>query len=157
MTLSHAAQLYDRAKELTEQALCLKRMEKVTGELADTINEKNNIAAFLILTADAWNHGQTIDEWERTLASEACCDEPLAIRPEVLEFARLMERKLRENDHKGGWEETGKHSLFRMLGEEVDELATAIHNSGNSAKTQEECADVANFAMMISSNCKEQS
>jgi hypothetical protein len=154
MKLPYIAQLLTRAKELTEQARCLKRMEKVTGELADTISEKNSMAAFLTLTADAWNHGQTIDEWEITLANEGCCDEPLLVRPEVLKFAEQMERKLRENDHKGGWRETDMLYLFGMLKEEVEELDIALEGTMIAEDVLKECADVANYAMMLASNCK---
>lgn len=73
----------------------------------------------------------------------------LELRPEVARFAQLMERRLRANDHKGGWRGDTPHALLRRLREETDELYLAItaEDVGNEA------ADVANFAMMIADVC----
>jgi hypothetical protein len=70
------------------------------------------------------------------------------LRPEVLAFALSMERKLRENDHKGGWQADHPLALMRRLKQEVEELDQAMFN-GNGQKILNEGADVANFAMMI--------
>jgi hypothetical protein len=90
------------------------------------------------------------------------------IRPEVQAFALLMEEKLRENDFKGGWQrDNPKGDLFRRLMEEADELRTLltvarvdIHAPPYMAMTKDEriltgreCADIANFAMMIADVC----
>ena len=32
----------------------------------------------------------------------------MTLRPEVAEFAQVMEHKLRQNDHKGGWQGMGQ-------------------------------------------------
>ncbi|MGE7271378.1 hypothetical protein ACQKK5_07950 [Brevibacillus panacihumi] len=66
------------------------------------------------------------------------------IRSEVTWFAEEMEKKLRENDHKGGWEDCDILWLYGRLLEEVDELAAAEGDD-----IVREAADVANFAMMI--------
>jgi hypothetical protein len=68
-------------------------------------------------------------------------DEALNMRPEVLAFAWLMEDKLRQNDHKGGWKECSFDYLMHRLVQEQDELLKQPHIS--------EAVDVANFAMMI--------
>ncbi len=73
------------------------------------------------------------------------------LRPEVLAFALAMEKRLRENDHKGGWHEASDQYLLRRLYEEVIELQWAL------AEPQEdnvirEAADVANFSMMLADN-----
>jgi hypothetical protein len=92
------------------------------------------------------------------------------VRPEVAAFALLMEQKLRENDHKGGWKDEGTVYLSRRCGNELTELRTAVsalHKEKmrgwppvDSAKRDElratvgrEAADVANFAMMIADVC----
>lgn len=94
------------------------------------------------------------------------------LRGEVLAFALLMERELRENDHKGGWDECGPGWLLRRLGQEVDELRRAmkrhedlrrknyldpgeqsVHLERARRELASEAADVANFAMMIVDVC----
>lgn len=87
----------------------------------------------------------------------------LDMRPCVLRFALLMERKLRENDHKGGWDEEHEDYLLKRLREETVELSKAInvfahHASegvvprGTKEHVGREAADVANFAMMLADN-----
>jgi len=70
-------------------------------------------------------------------------------RREVRWFAERMERKLQQNDHKGGWNNDSFHALLRRMREEVDELESA---QSDQEKLIDECADVANFAMMIAEN-----
>jgi hypothetical protein len=88
-------------------------------------------------------------------------------REEVVKFAQFMELKLRENDHKGGWKDCGFHWLLDRLNQERIELEHAfdkirsdcgmlpgstIENNTvkiDPEKCMKECADVANFAMMI--------
>lgn len=89
------------------------------------------------------------------------------VRPEVRRFGMLMERVLRDNDHKGGWDRETARSLLERLKQEVRELSEAIAAMptpchcrsvgdcphGMFGPTREEvareAADVANFAMMI--------
>ena len=88
------------------------------------------------------------------------------LRPSVLAFARLMEAKLRANDHKSGWSGEDFFDLFDRLIEETSELHNALCRHakrlswGDSwvmedtkAWVGEEAADVANFAMMIADVC----
>ena len=87
---------------------------------------------------------------ERTLGvSETSSGGP--IRHEVEVMAHAMEHKLRENDHKGGWELVSIDELFDLLIGEVDELREAIR-CGNFIDIMLEAADVANYAMMIAWN-----
>ena len=90
------------------------------------------------------------------------------IRPEVLAFAALMELKLRENDDKPGWKglrdkadrymDESSSALLERIEDEAQELKALLTHSGDysfdsrriaSLKVMDECADVANFAMMI--------
>jgi len=75
-----------------------------------------------------------------------------AVRSDVVKFSFEMESKLRENDHKGGWEDCDPLELFDRLLEEKNELYDALLKPGNPEHVIKECADVANFAMMIASN-----
>lgn len=88
-------------------------------------------------------------------------------RAAVAVFATHMESKLRENDHRGGWEDCDFDYLTRRLAEEARELrravdtfedaryshgATAADLIAIAAEVRREAADVANFAMMIADN-----
>ena len=86
-------------------------------------------------------------------------------RREVQWFAQEMEAKLRENDYKGHWEECRFEELFPRIREEADELLVKAHplqlDTIDEKLTQEdacelirECADIANFAMMIADNIR---
>ncbi len=68
------------------------------------------------------------------------------MRKEVKLFAEQMEIALQRNDHKGGWDNCSFEYLFTRLIEEVGEISQAARNGDPITK---ECADVANFAMMI--------
>lgn len=85
-------------------------------------------------------------------------------RREIVAFADLMERELRENDHKGGWAAEHYRHLFHRMQEETDELALAIYARIPWSRVQylkdpdpvlvgSEAADIANFAMMIADVC----
>ena len=73
----------------------------------------------------------------------------MKIRKEVMCFAREMEKKLRENDHKSHWSGREQEYLFTRLMEEAGELHAAYLDT-----IVEEAADVANFAMMIADNSR---
>lgn len=70
-------------------------------------------------------------------------------RPEVEWFAEKMEERLSDNDHKAGWENCSFTELLFRLKDEVGEVEYALINRDNIVY---ECADVANFAMMIAEN-----
>ncbi len=75
-------------------------------------------------------------------------DMSIVPRPEVRWFAEQMESKLRENDHKNGKLDDSPSELFKRMVQEVEEVDDAMRISGHGVIVQE-CADVANFAMMI--------
>ena len=92
--------------------------------------------------------------------------DPPTIRGSVLWFAAVMEIKLRENDHKGGWEDCGLGYLTNRLWEEWEEARGAMGDlvayrmAGSDQEILEsaqkailELADVANFAMMLAERC----
>ena len=70
------------------------------------------------------------------------------LRPEVQKFAVMMEKRLRANDHKGGWMETDRRDLFIRCIEELGEFVSAWYY-GITGKRGGEAADVANFLMML--------
>lgn len=71
-----------------------------------------------------------------------------AVRPAVMWFAERMEAKLAKNDHKGGWNNCELQYLSMRLKQERKELTEAI-KSKDAQRIIDECADIANFAMMI--------
>ena len=89
-------------------------------------------------------------------------EEPLELRPMVKAMAQAMERKLRENDHKGGWARDSPDALLYRLSEESGELRRAVMTHGYFVRTRpgepleaaiklvvDEAADVCNFAAMV--------
>lgn len=95
---------------------------------------------------------------------------PIEPREPVRWFAEQMEKKLLENDYKGGWQECTIGYLRRSMENETCELERAVMalwvfiengyakslrvkslHSGKKLARQiiEEASDVANFAMMI--------
>ena len=95
------------------------------------------------------------------------------VRPEVWQFALLMEKKLKENDHKKSWKKCKILYLIERLKEEVKELEDCfwiedsrsdfinigedfmIKGKYSEEDVIKECADVSNFAMMIAWQMRE--
>jgi NTP pyrophosphatase (non-canonical NTP hydrolase) len=89
-------------------------------------------------------------------------------RPSVMAFAVLMEAKLRANDRKPHWGDQPVGYLAERLVQEAQELLAALKQWRAAVGAYEEtgaapvaravdavrleCADVANFAMMIADN-----
>ena len=84
-------------------------------------------------------------------------------RREVLQFANLMESVLRDNDYKGGWDRMSHGELMGRAQEELNEAKFAARYWGRSVVLGKpgnelqkaflrECADVANFMMMVYDN-----
>ncbi len=79
----------------------------------------------------------------------------MKLRPVVQRFAEEMERRLRKNDHKGGWDDCGWDYLRTRLLDELEELNAAWHRPQTEravAQITHEAADLANFAMMVADN-----
>ncbi len=70
------------------------------------------------------------------------------MRTEIENFATIMEAKMLLNEHKGGHARLKIDELMKLLHQEVRELKTAVDEKDLKAVALE-CADVANYAMMI--------
>ena len=84
-------------------------------------------------------------------------------RKEIKWFCEEMENKLKKNDYKTHWTKTWVPNLFMSLSSEVSELKKLKHkySLGGETKVEKpltktdrknivgECADIANYAMMI--------
>jgi hypothetical protein len=75
----------------------------------------------------------------------------LADAVSVDEFAAHMMTKLRANKHKAHWSTVDDWWLVARMELEMEELREAL-SIGNKSAIIKECADVANFAMMIADN-----
>jgi len=78
---------------------------------------------------------------------------------QLARFEKYMQFKLELNKHKGPWKLTDIQKLFAHLKVEVEELQIEIDNfvdkkANNRQEIGMECADVANFAMMIADVAK---
>lgn len=71
-----------------------------------------------------------------------------AFRCSTKKFSELMTQALIKNAHKDGWSGCNVRWLVGRLGEEVEELDNAL-SIRNWQEAIEECADIANFAMMV--------
>lgn len=80
----------------------------------------------------------------------------VVLRPEVQKFAEQMELKLRAHDHDRGpqgWRDSDPFWLATRILVEQRELMNAMLRwplSESAGSILKECADVANFAMMVS-------
>ncbi len=73
------------------------------------------------------------------------------VRPSVIRMARHMEKQLLANDSRGGWSNCDRVYLLEKLEANLRDLK---HNlaAGCFEMGQLDCADIANFAMMLSEN-----
>ncbi len=80
---------------------------------------------------------------------------------DLMDFSNNMYDKLEKNSHKGHWADVDIAKMFYMTHDEMDELEHEIDRLTKGDASNEvlwnivqECADVANFAMMVASNAK---
>jgi NTP pyrophosphatase (non-canonical NTP hydrolase) len=71
----------------------------------------------------------------------------------VQDFGNDMYKKLRDNADKAHWNTVSIDWLLNRMCDELEELRDAC-SDGSSADIISECADVANFAMMIADNVR---
>jgi len=73
---------------------------------------------------------------------------------DIIKFLDLMIHKLHKNVHKGRWEGLDVWKAYSLLVDEVHELEAALLE-GNRNEAFLECADAANFAMIVASIMRE--
>ena len=64
-------------------------------------------------------------------------------------FQSEMWKKLKANAHKGGWAKESVLTLLRRAEDELGELRSAVDAGESPERIASECADVANFVMMV--------
>ncbi len=70
-------------------------------------------------------------------------------RESVPWFSEQMEKKLLANDHKPGWNGLPDPYFVSRAQDELQELAEALARGMSPEDIIQECADVANFCMML--------
>ena len=73
------------------------------------------------------------------------------MRKQVEAFAKEMESRLIENDHKTGWHDCSYDFLINNLNRNLRKLPALIHLN-ETEKIRKTAADIANYAMMIADN-----
>ena len=79
----------------------------------------------------------------------------LGLRPELEWFVQYQEYVLdqhKDKDEAGGWSGCRNEFLFNCILHEVQELYEVLHYPRPSSSIKRECADIANFCMMIAAN-----
>lgn len=76
---------------------------------------------------------------------------PVEIKhPQIIAFAKAMDKVLAQNDYKGGWGDCPIEYLRHRLVEELGEYFHSLEALTTSYKIQQkELTDIANFAMML--------
>jgi len=72
-------------------------------------------------------------------------------RPEVKHMADMMEKRLKKNQHRGGWKEQDFDYLVAQIHQNLNDAYWSRHN-GTWHAFNSACADIANFAMMLMDN-----
>lgn len=105
--------------------------------------------------------GQSSADTAQELTTLSGCDIHIAVpmelelyRHDIRRFLDAIIYKLKKNAHKGRWEGAKIRDYIRKLKDEVAELEDAIAGE-NHIEIILEAADVANFAMIISSMATE--
>lgn len=75
-------------------------------------------------------------------------------RKAVMQFAHDMEKQLKANDHKSGWDREHQEYLAKCLWENFEKLTYGAlkKEDRNKQEITKICANIANFAMMIADN-----
>lgn len=75
---------------------------------------------------------------------------------ECLDYFQIrMRKKLEKHSNKGGWKNSTLSNLYNGMMRETEELARALYYEKKDFEhIIDECADVANMAMMIADNVK---
>jgi hypothetical protein len=72
-------------------------------------------------------------------------------RRSVMEFAHDMEKQLKVNDHKGGWQKELTINLRKSLIQNFEQLQAELKKpTRDKPEITIRCANIANYAMMIS-------
>lgn len=77
------------------------------------------------------------------------------IRDKLNWFHSYMAEKLLENRHKRHWSTLSVFACLNMMDHEIRELQEAIDANLDEEEVRKECADVANYALFIADNYKQ--
>lgn len=74
----------------------------------------------------------------------------------IKKLTPYMLEKFIQNDNKGSWENCTNYYLINRLIDEIEELIEAIAQEKEIKDIRSECADIANFVVMINDNYTKQ-
>ena len=94
-----------------------------------------------------------VDQAQKWLDDHSVLSRQVLIDQDMATLVEIMKEKLEENSFKGTWENMDNEDLFSYLRFETVELSDAIFSEPDEAIIRE-CADIANFAMMIAGNAR---
>jgi hypothetical protein len=126
----------------------IKLIERLEKEMAKSRAKEIKIASEQAVAFFKWVRGLVADVAKLTgELTEARSGKEEEVREPVRLFAVEMEARLKENDHKGGWEGlTAEHLLER-----AQDNLTQLRSGADQSVLVATCADVANYAMMLAS------
>lgn len=79
-------------------------------------------------------------------------DQKVVLRPELRQFAEALELRLRENDHKSGWDQMSPDQCLRRAHVEMHELDEAAYSRKSGQPIEpvlHEVEDTANFLFFL--------
>lgn len=133
------------------KTVCVRCGAKAKGENGCEIFHTDDCIQGMLDKALSLTAGKEILERVARLEEMVSGLDNTATAPVVLWFAKRMEAKLAKNRHKGdrvGWLNSDPVALLKRIQGEWKELEEAMA-SGHAEDITNECADVANFAMMV--------
>lgn len=97
---------------------------------------------------------QVVEQEGEAQERQAASSDLKEIKEAVQWFSLQMEKQLKANDHKGGWENEPIDWLMGRLEEKTKELSYAAESQSSLDAIIREAANVANRAMMIADNAR---
>lgn len=153
--LAEYKELAERARDIFQDGSCGgKSDQEMARQLADDVKRMEHIWEFY-LTDDEKEWLVKNDYW-----AAGDVDLALEIRDEVVQFAQLMEVKMRKHDPSTRWKKSKRTDLYLALKKELEKLEPLVKFPIEADKKTitpddiaSQAADVANFAMMIADVC----
>ncbi len=106
-------------------------------------------------TEEYWKEKERADKIQDEL--DEALEQVVTLRPEVQEFAFALERTLRKNDHKGGWQQMTFSDCMERAADESVELDDELRKPKPSLKkVRHEIEDWANFLLFAWHNAQDE-
>lgn len=77
-------------------------------------------------------------------------EKEINIHPKIVEFSKIMQHEINENERKGNWEEfQNRDSIFSELYHHLNKLEKTYFTDENPDEMKEYIADCANILLML--------